>query len=388
MTTSTDRILSTHVGSLPRPPKMLETFSSSGSLDQRKASADPEYDRRTRESIAEAVVKQLEAGTDIVSDGEMGRVAFSVYVIDRLAGFDGSPRPALSMVEYTTFPEFFKPMLDAPFVLPACDGPITWRGPERIHADIARFTDALDGQNPAEAFMTAVAPGQIWYNVANDYYADKEAFIMAAAEAMRNEYQAIIDAGFLLQIDAPDLAFGWGTEAWADRSLDDYRKTVEMHVEAINVALQGIPAERVRMHLCWGNAPWPHVRDVPLAEIIDVVYRANAQGLSMEGANGRHEHEWSVFQDHPLPDGKVLLPGVIDTLTNVVEHPDLVAERIKRFAGVVGRDRVIASTDCGFGSAAQAPNVHPTIVWAKLQTLAEGSRRASEQLFSKAAVGP
>ncbi|HEX3517338.1 MAG TPA: cobalamin-independent methionine synthase II family protein [Trebonia sp.] len=381
MELSTDRILTTHVGSLPRPPQMLEVLVASGSFEQSKASANPDYERRTREAVAQVVREQVQAGTDVVSDGEMGRVVFSIYATERLTGFDGEPRTWDGLIEFSMFPELFEPMLVASPVLPVCGGEVTWRGREHIQADIERFNGALQGVNPREAFMTAVSPGQIYFNSSNDFYPDEEAFVMACAEAMGNEYRAIVDAGFLLQIDAPDLAFGWGLVPFADKSLDDYRKNVEMHVEAINVALQGIPAGRVRLHVCWGNGPWPHVRDVPLAEIIDIIYRVNAQGLSVEGANGRHGHEWSVFRDHPLPDDKVLLPGVIDTVTNVVEHPDLVAERIERYAGVVGKERVIASTDCGFSSAAAAPNVHPSIVQPKLQALIEGSRRASERLW-------
>jgi 5-methyltetrahydropteroyltriglutamate--homocysteine methyltransferase len=381
MELSTDRILTTHVGSLPRPPQLLEVLSASGSFDQGKANADPDYDRRTREAVAQVVREQVQAGTDIISDGEMGRVLFSTYATERLTGFGSEPRTWTGLVEFSMFPEFFEPMLATPNVLPVCTGDVTWRGPEYIQADIERFRGALQEVKPREAFMTAVSPGQIYFNTSNDFYPGEEAFVMACAEAMANEYRAIVEAGFMLQIDAPDLAFGWGLPQFAGKSLDDYRKNVEMHVEAINVALRGIPADRVRVHVCWGNAPWPHVRDVPLAEIIDIVYRANAQGLMVEGANGRHGHEWSVFGDHPLPDDKVLLPGVIDTVTNVVEHPDLVAERIERYAGVVGKERVIASTDCGFSSVAAVPNVHPSLVQSKLQALVEGSERASGRLW-------
>jgi 5-methyltetrahydropteroyltriglutamate--homocysteine methyltransferase len=205
---------------------------------------------------------------------------------------------------------------------------------------------------------------------------------MAAAEALHHEYAAIVEAGLILQLDDPGLAMGWNRAEFADRSLDDYRATVARHVEAINVALRGLPPERVRLHVCWGNAEWPHVRDVPLEAIIDLLYQVNAQGLSVEGSNPRHGHEWRVFEDHPLPDGKVLIPGVLDTLTNVVEHPRLIAERIVRYAGVVGQDNVIAGTDCGFGTTARwRPRVHPSVVWAKLGSLVEGARLASQQLW-------
>jgi 5-methyltetrahydropteroyltriglutamate--homocysteine methyltransferase len=230
--------------------------------------------------------------------------------------------------------------------------------------------------------MPAVSPGQIWLNFPNSYYADDQSFVMAAADALRNEYRAIVDAGFVLQLDDPGLAMGWNRLQFKDQSLDDYRTVVAQHIEAINHALEGIPSERVRLHTCWGNQELPHARDIALAEIVDILYRANAQGLSVEGSNPRHEHEWSVFKEHPLPEGKVLIPGVIDSVTNFVEHPDLVAERIMRFASVVGKENVIAGTDCGFGTAVRSkPRVHPSIAWAKLQTLTEGARRASERLW-------
>jgi 5-methyltetrahydropteroyltriglutamate--homocysteine methyltransferase len=267
-------------------------------------------------------------------------------------------------------------------MFPACTGPITWRGPEFIERDIATFKSALDGVKPTEAFMPAVSPGQIWLNSQNQYYPSDEEFIFAAAEALRNEYRAITDAGFVLQLDDPGLAMGWNRAEFADRTFDDYRQVVAQHVGAINHALHGVPAERVRLHVCWGNQEWPHVRDVPLAEIVDLLFEVNAEGLYVEGANPRHGHEWRVFDEHRLPEGKLLIAGVIDTVTNFVEHPDLVAERIVRYARVVGRAHFIAGTDCGFGTVARSnPRVHPTVAWAKLQSLTEGARRASEQLW-------
>ena len=230
--------------------------------------------------------------------------------------------------------------------------------------------------------MPAVSPGQIWINFRNEYYNSDADFIFAAAEALANEYRAIVDAGLLLQLDDPGLAMGWNRVQFADKSFDDYRGVVEEHVVAINTALKGIPADRVRLHVCWGNGEWPHVRDVPLTEIVDVLYRANAEALYVEGANPRHGHEWRVFQRHPLPEGKVLIPGVIDTVTNFVEHPELVADRIGRYADVVGKHNVIAGTDCGFGTTARSqPRVHPTVAWAKLRSLTEGARLASEALW-------
>jgi 5-methyltetrahydropteroyltriglutamate--homocysteine methyltransferase len=377
---SSERILTTHTGSLPRPPDLRDILRG---RDQREARAQPNYAERVTGAVADAVRRQLDAGLDIVTDGEMGRVAFSWYATERLSGFDGPPRSVMQRVEPLLLPEFYQSMPSIALELPACNAPIVWRGPEYIQQDIANLKLALQGASPTEVFMPAVSPGQIWLNFANDYYPSDEAFVMAAADALHHEYQAIVDAGFILQIDDPGLAMGWNRLEFANKSLEDYRNIVEQHVEAINHALEGIPADRVRLHTCWGNQELPHVRDVPLAEIIDILYHVHADGLSVEGSNPRHEHEWSVFRDHPLPDGKVLLPGVIDSLTNFVEHPDLVAQRITRFASVVGKENVIATTDCGFGTAVRtSPRVHPSIAWVKLQTLAEGARRASEQLWS------
>ncbi|MBV9133555.1 MAG: cobalamin-independent methionine synthase II family protein [Chloroflexi bacterium] len=384
MRRSIDRILTTHTGSLPRPPELRHILEG---RDQREARAQTDYAPRVKEAVTEAVRNQAQIGLDVITDGEMGRVAFSWYATERLTGFDGPPRSVMQRVEARMFPEFYDSLATPQLGLPACNGPIRWRGPEYIQQDITALRAALEGTAVTEAFMPAVSPGQIWLNFPNDHYSGDEAFVMAAAEALRNEYRAIVDAGFILQLDDPGLAMGWNRAEFADRSIADYRKVVWQHVEAINYALEGIPADRVRLHTCWGNQELPHVRDIPLAEIIDILYRVNAEGLSVEASNPRHAHEWSVFKEHPLPDGKVLLPGVIDSVTNFVEHPDLVAERIVRFADIVGKENVIADTDCGFGTAVRMqPRVHPTIVWAKLQSLVEGAHRASERLWARTAV--
>lgn len=377
----TGRILTTHTGSLPRPAELLEILEG---RDQRAARAHPEYEPRVREAVAQVVRKQADVGLDIVSDGEMGRVSFSQYATERLTGFDGPRRSNMQeRVEPLLIPEFYAAFPLAPMELPACNGPITWRGPRFIEQDIARLEAALDGFAPTDVFLPAVSPGQIWLNFPNDFYPSDEAFITAAAEALHHEYKAIVDAGFMLQLDDPGLAMGWNRIEFADKTVDDYRHVVAQHVEAINHALDGIPADRVRLHVCWGNQEWPHVRDIPLATIIDLLYRVHAHGLSIEASNPRHAHEWRVFAEHPLPAGRVLFPGVIDTLTNIVEHPDLVAERIERFATIVGKQNVIASTDCGFGTSARSqPRVHPSIAWAKLEVLVEGARRASERLYT------
>jgi 5-methyltetrahydropteroyltriglutamate--homocysteine methyltransferase len=235
-------------------------------------------------------------------------------------------------------------------------------------------------------FLPAVSPGQIWFNFPNDYYPTDEAYIYAVADALKHEYRAIVEAGFLLQLDSPELAMAWNRVEFAEKTFADYRQFVVHHIAAINYALEGIPADRVRLHLCWGNGERPHVRDCPIVEFIDIIYTVHAEALSFEGANPRHAHEWKIFTDHPLPEDKLIIPGVIDSLTNVVEHPALVAERIGRYAKIVGKERVIAGTDCGFSTGVRAqPRVHPTVAWAKLQALAEGAALATQQLWGTAA---
>jgi 5-methyltetrahydropteroyltriglutamate--homocysteine methyltransferase len=380
---STERILTTHAGSLPRPREVLELVEG---RDQREVLAQSGAAEAISGATRAVVARQVEVGIDVPSDGEMGRVGFSAYVTERLTGFDGPRRPMAPQVERTIFPEFYEQTGAGPTRLqfPACNGPIGWCGPESIRRDIDTFKSALEQvwPSPVEAFMSAVSPGQIWLNFSNDYYASDEEFIFAAASALANEYRAIVDAGLILQLDDPGLAMGWNRAEFADKTLDEYRRIVAQHVEAINLALRGIPADRVRLHVCWGNGEWPHVRDVPLAEIIDLLFAADAGALYVEGANPRHGHEWQVFADHKLPEGKALIAGTIDTVTNFVEHPDLVAERIVRYAEVVGRENILAGTDCGFGTSARSqPRVHPTVAWAKLQSLAEGARRATAQLW-------
>jgi 5-methyltetrahydropteroyltriglutamate--homocysteine methyltransferase len=375
---STERILTTHTGSLPRPPDLARIAED---RDQRSLRDDPAFEGQVKDAVADVVSKQARAGIDVLNDGEVSKRGFTHYITERVTGFDGQPRPQPPFREMAMFPEFYGATM--PFVQggPPCTGPITWCGDESVKRDIANLTAALRTVPSEEAFMSAVSPGQVWFNFPNDYYPSDEAYVLALSDAMRNEYRAIVGAGFVLQLDGPELAMSWGRPEFADKTFKDYRKFVALHIEAINHALEGIPPDRVRMHVCWGNSERPHVHDIPLAEIIDTVYRAKVGALVVEGANPRHGHEWKTFKEHPLPEGMIIIPGVVDTLTNFVEHPELIAQRIDRLANIVGGENVIAGTDCGFSTNVRAqPRVHPTVAWAKLQSLAEGAKLASKAL--------
>ena len=392
MKRSTNRILTTHVGSLVRPPGLVELMrakENGQAYDQQKLAA------RVRSSVQEVLQKQVEAGVDIISDGEYGKPSFSGYVNERLSGFERRPRdpnesPLLNWGrDRQLFREFYEEYDRAtgsasgyPVV---CTGPIIYQGQAAVQSDIATFKVALAGVNPAEAFIPAVAPGTIELQRRNTYYPTDEAYLFAIAEAMREEYRAIVDAGFVLQLDDPRVVTQYGMPDPAP-SIADYRKFAEVRVEAINHALAGIPSDRVRYHLCWGSWHGPHVTDVPLRDIVDIVLRVRADAYSVEAANPRHEHEWQVWEDVKLPDGKLLIPGVVAHTTNLVEHPELIAWRITTYARLVGRENVIAGTDCGFSQGAFTPRVHHSIMWAKLQALAEGAALATAQLWSRASA--
>ena len=382
MKRSTERILTTHTGSLPRPDDLVGMVEG---RDQRELRSDPRFEARVKEAVAEIVQKQVAAGVAVVNDGEMSKVGYSTYVTERVTGFsEEESRPGRPQVEARDFPEFYRTRVTGGVALkrPVCVGPITWRGAALVEQDLANLKAALAGVEVAEAFMTAASPGVVWQFLENDHYPSHEAYVFAVADAIRHEYAAIHRAGFVLQVDCPDLAMGWNRYNFADATVDDFRKVVELHVEALNHALADVPSDRVRLHLCWGNFEGPHVRDIPLGSIFDIVLRARADAFSFEGANPRHEHEWKLFESLKLPEGKILIPGVLDSTTNFVEHPELVAERIVRYARLVGRENVIAGTDCGFSTFARsALMVHPTVTWAKLQAMAEGARLASEQLW-------
>jgi 5-methyltetrahydropteroyltriglutamate--homocysteine methyltransferase len=337
--------------------------------------------------VHEVVRRQVAAGIDVISDGEMGKPGFAHYVKDRLTGFQGraTPRP-FTPRDLLDFPEVARRLfvsggkeLPRP-PMPSNDGPIAYVGWDPLAADLDIFSVEVASQSVAEAFLPAVSPGTVAMLMGTTYYHNRREFLFALADALGEEYRAIVGRGFLLQVDCPDLALGRHLE-FADVSISEFRSVIELHVEALNHALQGIDPGRVRIHVCWGNYPGPHHHDVPLADILDILYQVNASGLSIEGANPRHEHEWTVFERFPLPIDKVLIPGVIDTCTNAIEHPETVAQRIERYARVVGRERVIAGTDCGFATMAGRSAVAPDVAYAKLASLAEGARLASARLW-------
>jgi len=347
MKRSVERILTTHTGSLPRPDDLVELLYQN---DAGELNDSARLYSRVRAAVEEVVASQVQHGVDVVNDGEVGKVGYATYIKDRLTGFDGPSKPRPAPLEWQEFPEFFKRRAGEPAMqTPAASAPITWKGDCEIQRDIQTLQSALASQAapPAEGFMTSVSPGAIWYILPNEYYATDEAYVFAAAEAMRAEYRAIYEAGLVLQLDCPDLAGGRNRPQFAHGSIDEFRRMVAMHIEALNYAVGDIPSDRMRMHVCWGNYEGPHLSDVPLRDIVDLLYQARPAGLVLEAANPRHEHEWAVFQDHPLPEDKVLVTGVLDSTTNFVEHPELVAQRIGRFASVVGRERVIARRTIG-----------------------------------------
>jgi 5-methyltetrahydropteroyltriglutamate--homocysteine methyltransferase len=379
MKRSTQRILTTHAGSLARPADLLEMVRAK---DTGQPYDHEAFATRVRTAVVEVVRRQLDSGIDVVSDGEQGKPGFANYVKDRLTGIvarDGLP-PRISS-DQADFPDFQPPeggTLNLRRMV--CVGPIAWQDKTALQTDIDNFKAALQVVEPTEAFLPAVSPGTLSQNVINEYYKDEEAFLFAVAEVMKEEYQAIVAAGFLLQIDSPDLAMGWHTQ-FPDKTLAEFRQIIALRVEALNHALSGIPPEQVRHHICWGNGERPHHRDAELKDIIDILLRARVGAIYVEGANPRHGHEWKVFREVTLPEGMVVIAGVIDTKTNIIEHPELVADRILNYARLVGRENVIAGTDCGFGTSADRTRVVASISWAKLQSLTEGARLATAQLW-------
>jgi len=333
------------------------------------------FEARVREAVKEVVYKQASCGIDVVNDGEMSKISYSTYVKDRLTGFDGQSTLRLSPRDLIDFPGYAKRRQASQIVRPACIGPISYQGKADLERDIANLKASLEGVNVAEAFMTAASPGVISLFLANQYYPTHEAYLNTLADAMKEEYDAIYQAGFLLQLDCPDIAIG---SRGADMEDADYRT---LHLRALNYAVRDIPPDRLRLHLCWGNYEGPHHRDIPLRNIIDEVLEARPVGISFEGANPRHEHEWNVFEEVKLPEGKTIIPGVLDSTTNFIEHPELVAQRLERYASVVGRENVIAGTDCGFATFACLLTVDPDITWAKLASMVVGAQIASDRLW-------
>src|SRR5947209_3115269 len=375
MKQSTHRILTTHTGSLPRPADVQQMLEAQDRGEQIDRNA---FEARVREAVKAVVQRQAACGIDVVNDGEMSKVSYSTYVKDRLAGFGGrSERKASARPDIADFPGFAKrlPAVPQRYTMPTCNGPVSYRGKAEVERDIANLKAALEGVNVTEAFLTAASPGVISFFLANQYYPTHEAYLYALADAMKEEYDAIYQAGFLLQLDCPDIALG---RLRKDGESVDYRP---LHIKALNHAVRDIPPDRLRLHLCWGNYEGPHHRDIPLQNIIHEVLEARPAGLSFEGANPRHEHEWKVFEQVKLPAGKVLIPGVLDSTTNFIEHPELVAQRLERYASVVGRENVIAGTDCGFATFAGSLPVDPDITWAKLASMVEGAQIASGRLW-------
>ena len=380
MKRSTQRILTTHTGSLPRADDLIRMMFAK----EEGVPVDPvALGARIRAAVAEVVTRQRQAGIDIVNDGEMSKPSYATYVKDRLHGFGGASHP-LEYQDLVDFPGMAKRVFGDPGrarrKTPACDGPIGVRDPRAAQTDADNLRAALQTVDAAEGFMSAASPGVVSLFFRNDHYPTHEAYLFAIAEAMRHEYETVARAGFVLQVDCPDLAMGRHIQ-YAKLSVDEFKRAARLHIDALNHALANVPPDQARVHLCWGNYEGPHHYDVPIAEILDVVFTARPAGISFEAANPRHGHEWKVFEHVKLPAGKVIIPGVIDSTTNFIEHPELVAERITRYGKLVGPENVIAGTDCGFGTWVGQSAVDPDIVWAKLATLAEGARLASKSLF-------
>jgi 5-methyltetrahydropteroyltriglutamate--homocysteine methyltransferase len=383
MTRSTSRILTTHTGSLPRTAKVVELLLAE---DKNPGGRRDELLAAVREAVKYVVGKQIECGLDIINDGEQGRTDYTVHVLGRLTGFEGESAAPMGTGE-PEFPELAEILKQfaSPFQhRPACSGPVGWKDFAAAEADIKIAKEAMAGVKAEDFFYTSPSPGQVARYLKNRYYKTEEEYIYALAEAMRREYQAIVAAGFILQLDCPDLAM-LRHMVYLNLPLANYRKIISVNVAALNHAVRDLPPERMRMHVCWGSTVAPHHTDVELKDIIDIVLTGRPHAVSFPAANARHEHEWKVWRDVKLPEGKVIIPGVIDSTVNTVEHPELVADRIMNFASVVGRDNVIAGVDCGFGTFAGRVQVDSKIVWMKLASLAEGARRASKQLWAKAA---
>ncbi|HWE13036.1 MAG TPA: cobalamin-independent methionine synthase II family protein [Solirubrobacteraceae bacterium] len=372
-----EHILTTHVGSLPRPPEVVDVVFAE---DAGEPVDRDEYERVIAAAVADRVRHQLDAGIDVVSDGEMSKIGYATYIRHRLSGFEVGDVPRATPADLDAYPRFRDRLAaeggSARYLRPICRGPVSYEHREPLERDLTRLRAALDGQPAAGAFMNAPSPGIIALFQPNEHYSSLAEYLEAIAEAMRVEYEAIVEAGLQLQIDAPDLAMGRHI-MYRDRSDEDFVASVVRHIEAINSALRNVPADRVRLHVCWGNYEGPHHLDIPLEKIVDVILAGKPQTILFEAANPRHAHEWVVWQDAPIPDDKILAPGVIDSTSNYIEHPMLVAQRLLTYVDIVGAERVVAGTDCGFGTWAGYGAIDPDICWAKFRSLAEGAELAS-----------
>ena len=380
---SADRILTTHAGALPQPPDLKQMHGARDTGTPLNAEA---FRQRVRAAVAEVVKKQIDCGLDVINDGEVGKSNFSRYARDRLSGFiertakPGEQTSTIFARDLVEFGEYFKNRTyhrgdNVRRVF--CNAPLKYVGHDSLNSEIEDFKAALAGQRYEEAFLPAIAPGTIEHWMKNDYYPDDEAYLIAIAEAMREEYKAIVDAGFLLQIDDPDLPDGW--QFMSNMTVPEYRKYAELRIDALNHGLRDIPSDRVRFHTCWGSYHGPHKYDIALRDIIDLILKVKANTISIEAANPRHEHEWRIWDEVKLPAGKVLVPGVVGHATDIVEHPQAIADRLVRYAKIVGRENVMAGTDCGLG-----PRVgDPQIAWAKFEAMAEGARLATKELWNR-----
>lgn len=386
MRRSTERILTTHAGSLPRPPELKDFIRAlQNGQDYDRAALD----RQVHSAVDDVVRQQADAGVDIPSDGEQGKTGFLLYGNERMSGFEQvaiqpGESPRVIRRDQAAFSDFYEEYYKTegdggPRWQPVCTSPITYTGHSAIQSDIDHFKAALQNVQVNEAFLPAIAPGTFGRGQ-NQYYPNEEAFLFAIADALKEEYKAITDAGFVLQIDDPGLPDTWDMLNPAP-SVPEYQKYAAVRIEALNHALAGLPQEQIRYHICWGGWHGPHSTDIPLKDVVDLVLRVKAGGYSIEAANPRHEHEWKLWREVKLPDDKVLIPGVIAHSTNHIEHPELVADRIMNYASIVGKENVIAGTDCGFSQRALNPRLHPSIVWAKLRSLSEGAQLASKQLW-------
>ena len=386
MHSSTERILTTHVGSLPRSQAVTDVlFARERAEAEGAASAPADGEAVITAAVAEVVRRQVATGIDVVSDGETSKISYATYVARRLAGFAGdTPRePGQDLVE---FPGLLRKLAErgatAKYRRPRCVGAISVKDTQPLETDLRNLRAAIRASAPVEAFMNAASPGVVALFQPNDYYRTQAEYLTALAAALQSEYEAIVGAGLILQIDAPDLAMGRHT-MYRDRTLEEFESLAARHIEVLNHALRNVPADRVRMHVCWGNYEGPHHHDVPMERLLPIVLKAKPQALLFEAANPRHAHEWSAFKAARIPEEKILIPGVLATTTNYIEHPQLVAERIERFARIVGRERVIAGTDCGFGTFAGFGPVEPEIAYLKLAAMVEGARIASARLWGR-----